>query len=77
VRFTKRCAIAALRVRRETQQLLPFAAYTARAWGKCPAVSSIVWVPPPPPVSPPDFKEDVSSMDDCTIQPQGELSLAY
>jgi len=24
----------------------------------------------------PDFKENVSSMEDCTIQPRGELSLA-
>ena len=31
---------------------------------------------PPPSVPPPDFKEDVSSMGDCSIQPRGELSLA-
>jgi len=30
----------------------------------------------PPPVPAPAFKEDVSSMVDCTIQPQRELSLA-
>jgi len=52
VRFTKRCAIAALRVRRETQELYSFVAYTARAWGKSPAVSGIAWVPPPPHAGP-------------------------
>jgi len=31
---------------------------------------------PPPRVLPPDFKEDVSSMEGSTIQPRGELSLA-